>query len=200
MEIRLPQHGGAPKGDVAAMKAANVARSASLSLCTGGHIAKVNSTFRIDRRRLLASAAAAATATGIAPHLRGAEAAPRPIAVQAVSAAPDKASMSVSAGMAKRLREIERRNEIRREAKLPLLSIPKELRRMKARERAEAFHRFEAAHGRAVWEQVLKPRGQVQGNPNWRPSWAEGVRLQSKIHKILWARFQQDQRQNAWQR
>jgi len=58
----------------------------------------------------------------------------------------------------RRLLEISRRNELRREAKLPLPPIAKKLRRMKEQEELEAFSRFEAANGRAVWDQVLKER------------------------------------------
>ncbi len=155
-------------------------------------MASANFTLGIDRRRLLASAAAAATATSVAPHLRGADAALGPVAAgQAASAAPDKAALSVSAGMARRLLEIARRNEIRREAALPLLSVVPELRRMKQAEISEEFARFEAAHGRAVWDLVLKSRREAEGKRNWRPGWSEGARLQSEVHKILWARFRQ---------
>ena len=66
--------------------------------------------------------------------------------------------------------EIARRNEIRREAKLPLLSIAKELRRMKKQEELEEFERFEAVHGKAVWQEVLKERREAEGNPNWQPT------------------------------
>ena len=61
--------------------------------------------------------------------------------------------------------EIARRNEIRREAKLPLLPIAKELRRMKKQEELEEFERFEAVHAKAVWEEVLKARREAEGNP-----------------------------------
>ena len=75
---------------------------------------------------------------------------------------------------ARRLLEIARRNEIRREAKLPLLPIAEELRRIKRREDLEEFERFEAAYGKAVWEEVLKARRDAEG-PNWRPTWMEGI-------------------------
>ena len=44
---------------------------------------------------------------------------------------------------------------------------------MKQQEALEDFGRFEAEHGKAVWEQVLKARREAEGNPNWRPSWME---------------------------
>jgi hypothetical protein len=89
------------------------------------------------------------------------------------------------AATARRVLEIARRNEIRREANLPLLSIAKELRRMKKQEELEEFSRFEAAYGKAVWQEVLKARRVTQGNPNWM----EGVSYQTRVNKILWDQF-----------
>ncbi len=91
--------------------------------------------------------------------------------------------------MARRLLEIARRNEIRREANLPLLSPVRELRRMKKAEIEEEFDRFEAAHGRVVLDGMLKRRREEEGNPNWHPSWAEGVAIQSRVRGILLERF-----------
>ena len=88
-----------------------------------------------------------------------------------------------------RLLEIARRNEIRREANLPLLSVVKELRRMKEQERLEEFERFQEAYGKVVWEEVLKPRREAEGNPNWVPSWIEGVRYQTEVYKTLREQF-----------
>jgi hypothetical protein len=95
-----------------------------------------------------------------------------------------------------RLAEIARRNQIRREVKLPLLSIPKELRRMKHQEAMEEFGRFEVMHGRAAWAQVLKAHREAEGNPNWRPSWTEGVRLQKEVNDVLRQRFLADARKS----
>jgi hypothetical protein len=53
----------------------------------------------------------------------------------------------------------------------------------------EEFERFEAVHGKAVWQEVLKPRREAEGNPNWRPSWMEGVHYQNEVSKILWEQF-----------
>ena len=64
---------------------------------------------------------------------------------------------------------------------------------MKKQEELEEFERFEAAYGRAVWEKVLKPRREAEGNPNWRPSWMEGVGYQTQVRKILWEQFTRHQ-------
>jgi hypothetical protein len=117
----------------------------------------------LNRRQLLASGAAAATAIAT-PDAACATA----VSIQ-TPASSGLPATHFSDATARCLTEIARRNETRREAKLPLLSIPKELRRTKAQEGAEAFHRFEAEHSRAVWEQVLQSRREAEGNPNWRP-------------------------------
>ena len=141
----------------------------------------------INRRRLLTSAAAIA-ATGILPSLKLADAA----AADALQSSPLTLGVEPAnfcAATARRLLEIARRNEIRREAKLPLLPIAKELRRIKKQEELEEFERFEALHGKAVWQEVLKPRREAEGDPNWRPSWIEGGSYQTEVNKILRQKF-----------
>ena len=85
----------------------------------------------LDRRQLLASAAA--LSIGTVPMLK---LPPRSrILAQAVTVAKSQASetaaWNVCAGTARKIEEIAARNIIRAEAGLPLLSIPRELRRMK---------------------------------------------------------------------
>jgi hypothetical protein len=140
----------------------------------------------IDRRRLLAAGAAVATAA-IALRADRVDAALADT-VQLPALTPEVPPLNVCAATARRLLEIARRNEIRREAKLPLLPIAKELRRIKRQEELEEFSRFEAAHAEAVWEEVLKPRREAEG-PNWRPSWMEGMYYQNQVRKILWSNF-----------
>jgi hypothetical protein len=145
----------------------------------------------IDRRRLLATGAAATAA--IAPGAGGVEAA-LANAAQPASLPAETPALKVFAASARRLREIARRNEIRRQAGLPLLSIPRELRRMKQHEDSELrrveFERFEAVHRKEVWDQVLKSPREAEGNLNWFPrNWSEGVGYQSDVYKILRERF-----------
>jgi hypothetical protein len=109
--------------------------------------------------------------------------------VQLPALTPEVPPLNVCAATARRLLDIARRNEIRREANLPLLSITKELRRMKDQEKLEEFERFEAVYGKAVWEEVLKARREAEGNPNWRPNWMVGMCLQSQLRKTLWEQF-----------
>ena len=141
----------------------------------------------IDRRRLLSTGAAVATAA-IALRADRVDAALADT-VQLPALTPEVPPLNVCAATARGLLEIARRNEIRREAKLPLLPIAKEPRRIKRQEDLEEFERFEAVHGKAVWEEVLKARREAEGNPNWRPSWMEGVPYQSEVSKILRGQF-----------
>ena len=60
---------------------------------------------------------------------------------------------------------------------------------MKKQEELEEFERFEAVHGKAVWEEVLRYRREAEGNPNWRPTWMEGLCIQNQVRKILWEQF-----------
>jgi hypothetical protein len=79
----------------------------------------------INRRRLM-TAAAAVTATGsILTVVKRAAAAAAPDLFQSRPLTLEAAPANVSAPTARRLLEIARRNEIRREANLPLLSIPR---------------------------------------------------------------------------
>ena len=141
----------------------------------------------INRRRLLATGAAVATAA-IALRADRVDAALADT-VQFPALTPEVPPLNVCAATARRLLEIARRNEIRREAKLPLLPIAKELRRMKKQEELEEFSRFEAAYGKAGWEEVLKARREAEGNPNWRPTWMEGLCIQNQVRKILLEQF-----------
>ena len=143
----------------------------------------------INRRRLLTSVAATVTATGILPGVKLADAAAATDFFQSSQLMPKAEPANFSAATARRLLEIECRNELRRVTGLPLLSIPRELRRIKRQEELEEFSRFEAAHSKAVWEEVLKSRREAEGNPNWRPSWMEGMCLQSQVNKTLWEQF-----------
>jgi hypothetical protein len=164
-------------------KSANIADAPALRLQEG---IMTGPDFRlsINRRRLLTSGAAAATAA-IAPGA-GCVKAAFANAAQPATLPAETPALKLCAATARRLLEIARRNEIRREAKLPLLPIAKELRRIKREEDLEKFSRFEAVHGKAVWEQVLKARREAEGNPNWRPSWMECMCLQNQVHKALW--------------
>lgn len=140
----------------------------------------------VDRRKILA-AVAAITAASIIPKVTAAETVAD--SVQSSALPHGVRTPKVCAATARRLLEIYRRNELRRAAQLPTLSIPKELRRMKQQEELEAFQRLETVHGPAVWEQVLEARRRTEGNLNWRPNWMDGVHYQNQVRAVLKARF-----------
>jgi hypothetical protein len=139
----------------------------------------------LDRRQLLTSAAVIVGA-GIVPSYEEVEAAN---AAQVVSVAEIPA-WNVCAATARRIAEIAKRNQIRQEAGLPLLSLPKELRRLKKAEDQAEFEAFAAVHGGAVWDEVLAPERKTRGQPDWRPSsFMEGLVFQSQVNKILHEQF-----------
>jgi hypothetical protein len=153
-----------------------------------GYMAKPiqsESALSLDRRQLLTSVVAIA-ATAIVPSYEQIEAANPD---ELVSAAEIPA-WNVCAVTARRIAEITKRNRIREDAGLPLLSIAKELRRMKTAEDQVEFEAFAAVHQRAVWDEVLLPECKRRGQPNWRPSsFMEGLAFQSQVNKVLHEQF-----------
>lgn len=145
----------------------------------------------LDRRQLLAATAAAATAAGIVPNAEAAQAAnPGEVANAAELTTSDVPTWNVCAGTAGKIEEIATRNIIRAEAGLPLLSIPKELRRMKQVADAMAFEEFADRHRQAVWDEVLGPVREARGEPNWCPTrLMEGLAFQAQVSRILRERF-----------
>jgi hypothetical protein len=131
----LPRQGGLPKGDVA--EKWQMKRTPALLVEQTQR--SIMAIFPNLSRRQVFTSAATITVAGIAPNL-GFEASE--IAQQAqVLAPPSKEAQapSFSAVTLLRLREIAERNRVRQEAGLPLLSVPKELRRMKQAADAEKF-------------------------------------------------------------
>jgi hypothetical protein len=103
-------------------------------------------------------------------------------------------ALNVCAETAQKIEEIVARNIIRAEAGLPLLSIPRELRRMKEVADEAAFEQFADRHRQAVWEEVLGPVRADRGEPNWRPiRWMEGLAFQAQVSSILRERFELSQ-------
>jgi hypothetical protein len=144
-----------------------------------------------DRRQLLA-ATAVVTAAGIAPNAEGAEAANSAGAVNAAKVpALDIPALNVCASTARKIEEVAERNRIREEAGLPLLSISKELRKIKNAEIAAEFEDFADQHRQAVWDEVLAPVREARGEPNWRPTrLMEGLAYQAQVNRILRKRFE----------
>lgn len=79
--------------------------------------------------------------------------------------------------------EIAARNELRREAWLPLLSPAKEARRMYQVASEKELNRYEAVHGRQVLEQVLTQRQIV------KPNFLIGMATANEVRQILKAQL-----------
>ena len=143
----------------------------------------------LDRRQLLASAAA--LGIGKVPGIETAEISNSgQAATVAKFARSETAAWNVCSSTAQKIEEIAARNIIRAEAGLPLLSIPRELRRMKNVDNAAEFEEFAERHRQAVWEEVLAPVREARGEPNWHPStFMEGLVFQAQVSKILHERF-----------
>jgi hypothetical protein len=125
-----------------------------------------------NRRQLLTSAATI-TVAGIAPDIPHAELAklgtPQPTQVSSPSPAQTQAC-NFGRVTVLRFRQIAERNRIRREAGLPLLSVSKELRRMKEVADTERFREFADAHRKTVYIKMLARMRRRCGVPNWAPT------------------------------
>jgi hypothetical protein len=138
----------------------------------------------MNRRQLLATVAAIPM-SGIVPPQVPADTVPVP-SIPTSEPSP----LNLCTATARRIEEIVARNRIREEACLPLLSIPKELRRMKEAADAAKFEAFADANRDTVWDEVLATKRQGRGEPNWHPSgWMEGIAFQSEVSRILRQRF-----------
>jgi hypothetical protein len=122
----------------------------------------------LDRRQLLAGTAVV-TAAGIVPNVEAAEVVNSGEAASGPKTwVSENSALNVCAATARRIEEITARNKVRNEAGLPLLSIPRELRRMKQAADAVEFEEFAAMHRQAVWDEVLAPGREARGE-DWRP-------------------------------
>jgi hypothetical protein len=137
--------------------------------------------FTIDRRRLLASATATTAAVAF-PLGEPGEAA----AIQPAPLAPEVPAQMFGAANAKRLLEIARRNNLRNEAGLPLLSVSKEIRLMRSVETAERFAKFSEAFRHRIRDKALARTRRWQNDPNWKPKdkW-ESITFEREVNQRL---------------
>ncbi len=120
--------------------------------------------FKLHRRDFLASAVALTT-SGAARGIKSApEYAKTPISSATLSIAASYPNASTH------LAEIARRNNLRQEFALPLLSVSKELRRIKTAEASATFAKFCDAFREPVNEKVLARFRRQCGDPNWVPN------------------------------
>ena len=146
----------------------------------------------VDRRQILATAAAI-TVAGVLSTDPTEAATPADVSITpAPIPGAHRSALNLCAATARRIEEIVARNRIRQEAQLPLLSIPQELRRMKAVEDAAEFEEVAALHRQEAWDEVLASVREAKRNPHWRPtSWMEGMGYQAQVSKILRIRFEE---------
>jgi hypothetical protein len=126
----------------------------------------------LSRRELLSTAATVSVA-GIASDIAFDAHARSEIAQEAQALAlPSKEAQAQNFGAVTLLclREIAERNEARKEARLPLLSVPRELRRMKHAADAEKFRNFAKAHRSRIYEKTLARVRRQCGDPQWAPT------------------------------
>jgi hypothetical protein len=126
----------------------------------------------LSRPQLLSTAATVSVA-GVAPTVRFEAHAKSQIAQQAQTLAPPSKEAQIqtfSAVTLHRIRTIAERNRVRQEAGLPLLSIPRELRRTKHAADAEKFRNFVEAHWGRVYEKMLARVRRQCGDPQWAPT------------------------------
>ena len=128
----------------------------------------------MNRRELLSSAVAA-TVARMPPNASQTEALPESDVLQPIerlllpSAAESQAANFVEVTVV-RLQEIAQRNRIRQEAGLPLLSVAKELRRMKQAADVRKFGSFADAHRKRVREKMQQRMRRQCGDPKWQPA------------------------------
>jgi hypothetical protein len=146
---------------------------------------QISRPLTINRRQLMTTVAVIPM-SGILPPQVTADAVPVP---SIPTSEPSR--LNVCPATARHIEEITARNRIRAEACLPLLSIPKELRRMKEAADAAAFEAFADANRGTVLDEVLTTMREARGEPNWHPSgWMEGLALQAEISSALRQRFE----------
>ena len=124
----------------------------------------------LSRRRFLSSAAAIAVAGAASDIVYEAHGR---IAQQAQPLAfPSEEAQAQNFGAVTllRLREIAERNRVRQEACLPLLSVPKEVRRMKVAHDAEKFRTFAEAHRKDIYQKMLARMRRRCGDLHWAPT------------------------------
>jgi hypothetical protein len=125
----------------------------------------------LSRRQLLGSAATI-TIGGIASNVTFDAHERSEISQEAKALAPlskEAQAQHFCAVTLLRLRKIAERNNARQEAGLPLLSVPKELRRMKEAADAEKSRNFAEAHRKNIYQKMLARVRRQRGDPQWAP-------------------------------
>jgi hypothetical protein len=165
----LPRQGGLPTGDVA-----HNGKLADASSPFGQTRESIVTILANGSRRQLLISVATMTVAGIGRNVAHTEAlAKSDIAQQtraSVSAFTESQERNLHPVTILRLREIAERNRIRQGAGLSLISIPRELRRMKEAADIERFRKFADAHRTRVHEKMLARTRRRCDDPHWAPT------------------------------
>jgi hypothetical protein len=87
----------------------------------------------------------------------------------------------MTSGTTQRLAEIDKRNLLRREAGLPLLSVVVELRRMHQQKAEAVFNAYYELHAPAVLQQILRRVREETKNPHWKPNFLTGMAIANEM-------------------
>jgi|GEM_PF-1547381 hypothetical protein len=150
-------------------------------------MARTDFPLTIDRRRLLVSAVVL-PAAGIVPIGKPAGAAIVG-GIRSFAMAPEGEAANVCAVTATRLADIERRNRLRYEFGLPLLSVATELRRMKTAADTEKVERFRNALREPVFQKMLARARRQRGDVAWTPKgfcerWQFSREVETRLKKL----------------
>jgi hypothetical protein len=96
-----------------------------------------------------------------------------------------KSTVGQTMSIQEKLEIISRRNELRQQAHLPLLSVASEARAMKQLEINQVFRNWEAPRRPAVFAEVLQRHREKLNNPSWRPGAISGQGLSCETDAIL---------------
>ena len=131
-------------------------------------MAKPDFPLNIDRRRRLLASVVALPAASIVPGVKAAGAAVA-APIRSFAMVLDAEAANVCAVTATRIAEIGRRNDLRSEHDLPLLSIAKELWRMKTAADTEKVERFRMALRQPVFQKMLARARRQRRDAAWTP-------------------------------
>jgi hypothetical protein len=135
-----------------------------------------------DRRTFLISAA---VATSISNVRKIGGRIPKAALPALPNAASPFAASCATFATSPKLTEIAKRNLLRKESGLPLLSVAQEFRLMKNAEATGRFAKFAAAYRSHVRDRLLARVRQQLGNAEWKPTGMGAMAFQTNVTKEL---------------
>jgi len=136
---------------------------------------------RIDRRTLIKASIITANLAPSVPLFDS-----EPVVSVITSSTASDSIRNVCANTSRRLAEIVRRNELRRQASLPLISVAQEFRRLKTIESSQDFANFAERFRSRVQTKVLARIRRQVGDGDWKPNGAlQGMAFQNEVSERL---------------